>query len=321
MQDKKNRLMLWLSAAAVLLNVIIFIVTRTFDPFRHTMGIHGSGFEMNILMLWAQNGLFLLPIVSLGLAVYWFLNKEHVYLPWLNTLTLTFSSFSIISGSGGNVEFHFSIFMVIAAAAYYENTRLIAMMTVLFAIQHVMGFFFFPQLIFGTDTYPFLMVGIHAVFLVITSIATIWQIRSKRSITSQLEDENRSKEDKIMALLEHVQSLSGQIGSTTGIVSETSEQNVRTNQEMRYASEEVTGGLGDQALSLEQMESKLRNINLAIQSALFVSSEEMKKNAIVSEQAIMESHGKTRVLKEYMMQISESAIKPIDFIAAATFFC
>jgi len=156
------------------------------------------------------------------------------------------------------------------------------MMTILFAIQHVAGFFFFPQLVFGTDMYSFLMVAIHAVFLVLTSSATIWQIRSKHSITSQLEAEKGSKEDKIMALMWHVQSLSEQIGSTSGIVSETSEQNVRTNQEMRYAFEEVTGGLGDQALSLEQMEYKIRNINLAIQSAL-ISSEEMKNNAIVTE--------------------------------------
>jgi methyl-accepting chemotaxis protein len=67
--------------------------------------------------------------------------------------TLTFSSMSIITGRNGMVEYHFSIFMVAAMLAYYENITLIIVMTTLFAVQHVSGVFFIPQLVFGTDSY------------------------------------------------------------------------------------------------------------------------------------------------------------------------
>jgi len=66
MQDKKNRLLLWLSATAVLLSVIIFILRRMLDPLSHTTGMHGTGFEMNSLILWAQNGLFFIANCKLG---------------------------------------------------------------------------------------------------------------------------------------------------------------------------------------------------------------------------------------------------------------
>ena len=103
---------------------------------------------------------------------------DHRLVPLLNTLTLTFASMSIISGGGGTVEFHFSIFMVLAIVAYYENMKLIAIMTVLFALQHILGFFFLTELVFGAASYSFLMLVIHAVFLILTSGATSLQIHS-----------------------------------------------------------------------------------------------------------------------------------------------
>jgi methyl-accepting chemotaxis protein len=306
MLGRKNRLMLWLSGAALLLNVIIFTINRLFAPFHDVTGMHGGDFGKTEMIMWSQNVLFLLPFCSMGLGIYLFVrNKEHEWLPWVNTLTLTLSSISIISGSGGGVEFHFSIFMVIAVTAYYDNVRLIAMMTILFAIQHILGFIWFPQLIFGAESYSLLMITIHALFLILTSSATILQINSKRIITSQLEAEKRSKDDKLMELLEHVQSLSAQIGTTSNIVSGKSEQNVQTNQEMRYAFEDVTGGLGDQALSIERMEIKLRNINSSIET-VFYSSEEVSGHAVKSEQAIEASHQKIISLREYMNQISQA---------------
>ncbi|WP_281888589.1 hypothetical protein [Paenibacillus sp. YYML68] len=70
------------------------------------------------------------------------------------------------------MEFHFSIFMVVAAVAYYEQIRLVLLMTVLFAVQHVAGYFLIPQLVFGTSSYSFLMLCIHALFFILTSGAT-----------------------------------------------------------------------------------------------------------------------------------------------------
>ncbi|MFC5988138.1 hypothetical protein [Marinicrinis lubricantis] len=129
----------------------------------------------------------------------------HSQLPLLIVLTLTFSSISIISGGGGGVEFHFSIFIVIAAAAYYENIRLIMMMKILIVVQHLGKFFWCPQIVFGTDTYPFLMLVIHAVFLILTSSATSMQIYSKHKIMNQIEKRKQEYDEKLLSLVEQVQ--------------------------------------------------------------------------------------------------------------------
>ncbi|RXZ77821.1 hypothetical protein EBB07_27515 [Paenibacillaceae bacterium] len=306
MQDKKNRLMLWLSAAAAALNVVIFLVTKTADPFRETMAGHGHGTELTYseALLWGQNLLSLLPLVILATGYYWFRrNPEHRSIPWLNTFALTFSSIGMISGSGGSVEFHFSIFMVIAAAAYYENIRLIVWMTLVFALQHLGGYLLFPQLVFGTESYSFLMVSLHAVFLILTSVATILQIHSKSKITRQLEQEKQSKETDLLHLLDHVQILSQQINSASGVISGRSEENVRVNQEMSASFREVAAGLDDQAQSIEQMESKLRSIHLAVQTA-FYPSQEMTESTEDAERVVTESHAKVQTLTEQLTNIS-----------------
>lgn len=311
MFNKKNLLMLRLSGAAVLLNTIIFAVTKLFEPFRH-MNAHGIESTITAAVVSGQYILLCIPVVLLGTSVYAFINnREHRALPVLNTLTLTFSSISIISGSGGAAEFHFSIFMVIAAAAYYENTRLIYLMTSLFAVQHLAGYFVIPQLVFGTDAYSFLMLLTHALFLILTSSATILQIQSKRKISAQQEAEKRLKETRLLELIGHVQSLSEHIRSTSEGVSAKSRNNVQTNQEMHYAFAEVTGGLGNQILSIEQMELNLQNINRSIQSAL-ESSEQLKQSAVITGQAAAASHRKVLELLDHNNQILQ-AVESIYF--------
>ncbi len=298
MLDKKNLLMLQISGAAVLLSVIVFAATRLFDPFRHDSG-HGGLYEETTAIVAGQYVLFFMPVLAWGICLYGYLkDRRHRLLPRFITLTLTLSSFSIISGSGGGTEFHFSIFMVVAAAAYYENERLIYGMTCLFAAQHLTGYFFTPELVFGTDDYPLLMLAVHAIFLMLTSGATVLQIRSKRKITMQLEEEKKSKEDSLMQLLGQVRELSGSIRSTSASVSAKSEENLRTNDEMRQAFVEVSSGLGSQVAAIERMETNLREMNGSIQSAL-ASADELKSHAVHAEQALEEGSLKVRELQEH----------------------
>jgi len=302
--DKKNNLMLRLSGAAVLLNAIVFTLYLVFDPFGHSMA-HGA-VQKTAVLLWGQTILFVCPFICLAAGIFYYLrDHEHRYMPWINTLTLTFSSIGIISGSGGGVEFHFSIFMVIAAAAYYEQIRLIMMMTALFAVQHVAGFFAFPQLVFGSDEYPFLMLVIHAAFLLLTSGATMLQIRSKQKITRQLESEKQSKDDDIAALLDQVRVLSDRIGSTSITVSDKSAYNVEAFMEMRQAFSDVAKGLGDQATSVEQMDQNVQNIKETIED-VHHASEKMKTEAELTEQSVMRSYEKTHMLNEQMELIAQA---------------
>jgi len=309
LQDKKNSLMLWLSAAAVLLNIIVYSITQLSQPVQHMahhMADHGTAYEMTPALFRGQIILFVLPLITLLNALLLYRrNKVHTFIPLFNTLTLTFASFSIISGSGGSVEYHFSIFMVLAAAAYYDQIKLIVIMTVLFAIQHVAGFFWFPELVFGSNQYSFLMVLIHAVFLLLTSSATIWQIHSKQTITNQLETEKQDKDQKLNELLHEVHRLSQQIGYTSNTVLSSSSQAVSTNKEVRNVSEEVTGGLGSQALSIQMMEHKLREINLAVQTSLD-SSDKMKESAAITEGVVLSSHETMITMGDFMQKTAQA---------------
>jgi len=305
MIDKKNRLMLLLSGAAVLLNLLVFTATVWLDPFHHATG-HGGEIEPTAFTIAGRYVLFFLPILVWvsGFLIFRRENKQ-ASLPWLNTLALTLSSFSIISGSGGGVEFHFSIFMVIAAAAYYEDTRLIYMMTALFAVQHLVGFFVTPQLVFGTDNYPFLMLVVHATFLILTSGATVLQIRSKRKITAQLEEEKKSKDDSLMELIRQVRSLSEHIGSTSDSVSGKSEENVTTNLEMRKSFEEVAAGLSNQGVSIERMEANLHRMNGSMATAV-ASADELKENAVLTGDAMESGRRKVAEIQDHNRFILEA---------------
>lgn len=316
MQDKKNKLMLLLSAAAVVLSVLIFVVTRLFNPFQHAAGGHGTGFEMTAAIEWGQYVLLVLPLLTLAAAAYIFMkDREHDGLPLLNILTLTFSSFSIISGSGGSVEFHFSIFMVMAAAVYYDNIRLVALMTGLFAVQHVAGYFFFTELVFGTSDYSFLMVFIHALFLILTAAAGMLQIRSKHAITSQLEADKRSRERKLEELLAEVDRLAGQIGHTSGSVLQSSAQAVSSNVEIRDVCGNIANGLGEQANSLETIETALSRINTAVRVSL-QSSESMKSTAAATESGVDATYETIGLVRSYMDQLSNAVVSAAEMMTA-----
>lgn len=79
------------------------------------------------------NLILIIPILLLAAAsfLYW-KNKAHQFIPVLIMLALTFGSISIIAGGDGMVEYHFSIFMVLASLAYFESVRLVVISTIHF---------------------------------------------------------------------------------------------------------------------------------------------------------------------------------------------
>jgi len=293
MFDQKNRLMLLLAAAAAALSALIYGLAQVFHVIGGSEG-HGHGDMASHVPTagWISSSILLLailPFVTLAAAIYTFIaNRNHQMLPWLNTLTLTLSSIAIISGSGGGVEFHFSIFMVIAALAYYENVKLITLMTVLFAIQHLVGFFWFPQIIFGTNSYPVLMLTIHALFLLLTSGATILQIRSKHRITQTLEQDKAAKEERLVDLISRVRELSTSIQLTTDIVAEKSQMHIAANAEMRKSFDEVTARLDSQHHSVGMAEIKLNEMGSIVYHGM-EASDTLKENAEQTEQIMGES--------------------------------
>ncbi|WP_164779508.1 methyl-accepting chemotaxis protein [Paenibacillus kobensis] len=304
----KNRLMLLLSGCAALLSIVVFILTRTVNPFEHnSMHMHGMAAEVD----WtgwidaAQWVLVIAPIVLWSASgLLYVRNNEHKVLPVLITVTLTLSSMAIISGGNGSVEFHFSIFMVLAAVAYYENIRLVLMMTVLFAVQHICGYFWTPQLIFGTSEYPFTMLVIHAVFLVLTSVATTLQIMSKSKLTNRLESEKQAKEQSLSELLEYAAALSDRIGAASGMVSEQSVVNMQINKEMNAALGSVSYGLTGQTDAINRMENNVLHIHQSIAEAS-LSSQKMKDDAVSTEQLLASGQTQLTSLLEQIEQLQQ----------------
>ncbi|GLX66615.1 methyl-accepting chemotaxis protein [Paenibacillus glycanilyticus] len=271
MVGKKNRFMLQISLGTIALSFIIHVLYRKFsfmDNMGHMMSMESMATNHDIGQNYslALNIFLIIPVVFLGAAYFLYRKQtDQSLIPMFNVIALTFSSISIISGGGGGIELHFSIFMVLAIVAYYEDIRLIVLMTGIFAVQHILGFFIAPKLIFGISEYPFLMLLVHALFLILTSSATILQVISKKRIMNVIEMEKAVKQKEAETLLETVQQHSQELEKASVIISEKSENNIVANTDMLASFREVSTGLEVQSESLNNMETNLHSINKLIE--------------------------------------------------------
>ena len=285
MVSSKNKLMLALSLGVYILSLMIHFLHRSYGIFGH---MKGSGMRMidNDSERFAavlNVGLFI-PILLWGLAFVFYRNQtNHRLVPVYNSLALTCSSISMIAGGQGAVELHFSIFMVVAIMAYYEDVKIITLTTVIFAMQHIFGFFFLPQLVFGTEHYSFFMLVIHALFLMLTSLATSLLIVSKKKTTDALGRENALKQKKITELLETVKKLSDQLEHTSYEISIKSENNIGAGNEMMCSFREVSAGLETQSNSLAAIESNLLKIDEMIKDTAQSFTELYNKAATTAD--------------------------------------
>lgn len=170
---KGNYLMLWITTLVVGLSGIVYILHNILGLFRSYlvfMGIPSLTGSTRVIFIGLIIITLLLLIVSWGL---YKKNDEHPKLRLLLTLTLTHGSMLIIAAGNGLVEYHFSIFMVLAFITYFNSIALIMTSTVIFAVHHFVGYFMFPELLCGTTGYRFSLLMIHAVFLLLTSGANI----------------------------------------------------------------------------------------------------------------------------------------------------
>lgn len=204
MKQYKNRTMLFVTLGVMIIMTIVHLAVRQFKLFDNmSMYSMGHGLlnidEISQDFGWVLNGLFVIPLILLLASfILYRVSNTHRLIPILNTLALTFSSMSMIAGGGGRVEFHFSIFMVVAIMSYYESLKLISLMTILFAVQHILGFFLFPEIVFGATQYDFIMLTIHAIFLVLTSAAISLQILSNQKMMKHIQLEVEKNEVEIV---------------------------------------------------------------------------------------------------------------------------
>ncbi|MGE7694582.1 methyl-accepting chemotaxis protein [Lysinibacillus sp. NPDC094177] len=205
---ERNSLILKITTAVVVLAIIVYVIHQSYNFLEeHTISLNGyidtsASYTISLLIL------LLFPIfLCLASWILYVKNKKSVHLPFLLMLTLTFGSIAIIASGNGLVEYHFSIFMVLAFIGTFQNVRLVLVSTTLFAIQHLAGYFIFPELICGTDSYLFTLLMIHAVFLILTSAATIIIIRKTQKNEHYLrmhQEESAAELQKLLKELQHV---------------------------------------------------------------------------------------------------------------------
>lgn len=262
----KNRLMLWLAGYTIIFSGLVHLLNRVAKVIPHhsmvMMTENSDSHTYTVAISAGQNILLIIPVILFVISLYLYRKRQdHMLVPLINAINLTFLSISIISGGGGSVEFHFSIFMVIAMIAYYEDVKLILISTVIFAVQHLLGFFVMPELVFGQSQYPFSMLLIHAIFLVLTSGATYLQIQSKKKITVELEREKNNKQAELMDVLGDVKSLSKELDEVSTLVLGRSNHMITANQEMLGAFKEVSAGLETENESIHHIEVDLRDFD------------------------------------------------------------
>ena len=258
---KGNYLMLMFSAGTVLMGIFIHFLHRYTGFLQDYLMMRGIA-ELPSHLAFSLVLLFMLPILFFLIAtVFYKKNRNHPLLPWSITLCLTFSSISMIAGGNGLVEYHFSIFMVIALIAFFDSIQLVLLSTMIFALQHLAGYFLFPELLCGTSNYAFSLLLVHAVFLILTSGATIVLLLHKKSMKRNLWEQNRKIEQKTTELLTALDIMSQEMLLVSSEIKGTS-------QETNSASAQINANIQDMSVKTE------RNLDLTESNMLKLKSME-----------------------------------------------
>lgn len=242
-------------------------------------------FHMYRYLIWLN---LLFPVL-LGVITFFLYrtNSKHPWLPFSVMLSLTFSSISMISGGEGMVVYHFSIFMVVAILAYYENIKLIYYMTALFAIQHLLGYFV-PSLtlfVFGSTHYMFSMLLIHALFLVLTSGATTLQIISKKKYTSLLKNENAAKQTLISDLIKNITDTATQVLTTSEQLKLGTRESELASQHISSAIQQMAAGADEQLQKTFENQTTLNDVTQGLQDIATNSLNVAEESNRTTEQA------------------------------------
>ncbi|MGP4040330.1 methyl-accepting chemotaxis protein [Gracilibacillus sp. D59] len=265
--NNKNRIILILSFIVLIVSVVVHMLHRLFN-ISEFWGHHGAE-----QLIFITNSFLFIPIILFVVTLILYKKKsDHSLIPLMNTLTITFSSMSMIAGGEGMVEYHFSIFMVVAMIGYYEKINLILVMTALFAIQHLAGYFFIAEYVFGTDSYPLSMILVHAVFLIGTSGAIIWQVLHKRKLIGDL-DEKEQKQLVLSGIVDNLSLTSEKVIEVSSQLKKINQSNQTIFKESVSYIQHISNGALSQKKQVEDTAMSTQVITTDIQDIARTSSE------------------------------------------------
>ncbi|WP_019638225.1 methyl-accepting chemotaxis protein [Paenibacillus fonticola] len=307
---QKNSIMLILSGITLLLSLATHAVHRYTSLFDLHRAINGIGHLTQGLSIFKDLLLFI-PIALFILSLLTYRSNSHSpALPWMICTTLTFSSISIIAGGDGFVEYHFSIFMTIAIIAYYENIKILLYSTAIFAVQHFAGYFWFPQLLCGTADYRFSLLLIHALYLILTSGATIWFVYSKNIHTMEYEKKVASQQQALNEVLKNMNTSSKSVLDSVTHLMLGAGQSAKASQEIVSSIETISTGASEQkdklALGVEGIQSMLSQVEHINENTMIVA-----ENSVATSSQVL--YGKEHVHSlSNQIQVITSAVHNVN---------
>ncbi|QAA31366.1 methyl-accepting chemotaxis protein [Clostridium manihotivorum] len=293
----KNNLMLKLSLSTVFLILLVAILGRflSFFTMDDMSTISNSSVVISYLIA-------LVPVILLGTAfyLYKFKSTEHKSIPLLLTLTLTFSSIAIIAVGNGLVEYHFSIFMVIAMIAYYDNINYILISTIIFAVQHLGGYFLFPELICGSHHYPFQMLLLHAIFLILTSVATIFMISSNKKNEASLSDEGMKKKEELEEILVNLGKTINDIAGYSESLSGSVKNSLSTSNDINFAMKHIE----DASLNQYNYTSESSKALAEVSRGIFDIASASERASVKTIETVKEAKDGENAIKQVVKQMN-----------------
>ena len=270
----KNGLLMILSACSVGLAIIIHILHRQFNFLSSYLSLSGIGSLSGGLT--ALTNIFLFIPIGLFFIALWLFRRDtmHPRIPIFLTLTLTFSSIAIIAGGNGLVEYHFSIFMIVAIIASFAKIRLILLSLAIFAVHHFAGYFFFPQLLCGTSDYSFSLLMIHVLYLIFTCLATILIIYINKLTANRLTAEKNLQQAHLDQLLAEID---------------------RTSTVMVNHVVELADGTSESAKASQEITSVLLQSSAAVEQQLASLQDSVDKNSLIVNQ-VEQIHSSTEIV-------------------------
>lgn len=278
-ESRENYLMLWITTFIVALGGIIYLLHNVFGLFKTYIALFGIQTPTGMLQV-----IFgLLVMITIGLLIAsWVVYRKyetHPYLRILLTLTLTHSSMFIIAAGNGLVEYHFSIFMVLAFIAYFHSVKLIILSTTIFAVHHLVGYFSFPELLCGTSDYRFSLLMIHAVFLLLASAANIILTTFNNRTKKEAKLQRVQAEEQFQLIVSELTKTVENLGKLTTSVESGAHESKLASREIATAIHQLREGSAVQSQQADDNTASLLTITDRV-SALYTMTTDVQKETI-----------------------------------------
>lgn len=283
----KNKLMLWLSSLTVGIILIVTVLHQQFH-FLHAYSMAHHGVELSTPLFILKWTFFAIPLLLLFMSfILYKIDVEHKALPIVFTVTLTFASIAIIAMGNGLVEYHFSVFMVIAMVSFIGSVRMVLLSTGIFAVHHLLGYFLFPQLICGSHEYHFSLLMIHAVFLLFTSGANIVLIMQRNNeVKNEEKERNRLLTEERQAIIATFDKTMDSLQRTAEELVTSSSQSHTAIEHTRMSITDLTTTIALQVEDLETSEKEMRTLSEKLSTVTELAIESKTKAQEVSENAM-----------------------------------